>query len=79
MYFTALIVIQFFRQKGYYIYTEKHKGVLKMSPRQKVLAIRLSEKISKNPAFAKSIGIEIKSKNIILKKKKNKLGGQNID
>lgn len=43
-----------------------------MSPRQKVLAIRLSEKISKNPAFAKSIGVEIKRKNTNFKKKKDK-------
>ena len=29
-----------------------------MSPKQKILAIRLSEKITKNPAYAKSIGVE---------------------
>ncbi len=33
-----------------------------MTPRQKLLAIRLSEKIEKNPAYAKSIGIEIQNK-----------------
>lgn len=32
-----------------------------MSPRQKILAIKLSEKIAKNPDYAKSIGIEIKT------------------
>lgn len=31
-----------------------------MSPKHKISAIRLSEKISKNPSYAKSIGIEIK-------------------
>ena len=34
-----------------------------MTPRQKLLAIRLSEKIKKKPAYAKSIGIETKNKN----------------
>lgn len=37
----------------------KHKGVLLMLPRQKILAIRLSEKIVKNPDYAKKIGVEI--------------------
>lgn len=30
-----------------------------MLPRQKILAIRLSEKIGKNPDYAKKIGVEI--------------------
>ncbi len=30
-----------------------------MLPRQKILAIRLSEKIVKNPDYAKKIGVEI--------------------
>lgn len=30
-----------------------------MSPRQKILAIRLTEKLEKNPGFAKNIGVEI--------------------
>ena len=34
-----------------------------MLPRQKILAIRLSEKIAKNPDYAKKIGIEIKNNN----------------
>ncbi len=33
-----------------------------MTPRQKILAIRLSEKIAKNQEYAKSMGIEIKNK-----------------
>ncbi len=33
-----------------------------MLPRQKILAIRLSEKIAKNPEYAKKIGIEVKNK-----------------
>lgn len=36
---------------------------MKMSPRQKLLAIKLSEKIAKNPDYTKSIGIEIKKVN----------------
>ena len=35
-----------------------------MTPKQKILAIRLSEKITKNPEYAKNIGIEIKNLNI---------------
>lgn len=31
-----------------------------MSPQQRILIIRLSEKLNKNPAYAKNIGIEIK-------------------
>lgn len=31
-----------------------------MSPKQKILAIRLSEKISKMPEYTKNIGVEIK-------------------
>lgn len=38
-----------------------------MSPRQKILSIRLSEKILRNPDYAKSIGVEINN----LKQKKN--------
>ncbi len=34
-----------------------------MSPRQRILAIKLSEKIAKNPEYSKRIGIEIKNKN----------------
>ena len=34
-----------------------------MLPRQKILAIRLSEKIAKNPDYAKKIGVEIKNNN----------------
>ena len=68
MYFPALIVIQFFKQKSYYIDIDKHKGVLKMLPKQKILSIRLSEKILKNPDYAKSIGVKI---NKIYHKKNN--------
>ena len=32
-----------------------------MTPKQKILAIRLSEKLSKNPDYAKCLGIEIKN------------------
>ena len=35
-----------------------------MLPRQKILAIRLSEKIAKNPDYAKKIGVEIKNNNV---------------
>ena len=34
-----------------------------MTPKQKILAIRLSEKLSKNPDYAKCLGIEIKKSN----------------
>jgi hypothetical protein len=30
-----------------------------MSPRQKILAIRLTDKIAKNPDYARTIGVEI--------------------
>lgn len=43
-----------------------------MSPRQRQLAIRLSEKIAKNPEYAKNIGVEIINKNTNSKKKENK-------
>lgn len=29
-----------------------------MSPKQKIVAIKLSEKIAKNPDYARSIGVE---------------------
>ncbi len=32
-----------------------------MSPKERLLIISLSEKIKKNPAYAKQIGIEIKN------------------
>ena len=38
-----------------------------MLPRQKILAIRLSEKIVRNPDYAKKIGVEIKDKTITKK------------
>ena len=31
-----------------------------MPPRQRILTIRLTEKISKNPEYAKKIGIQVK-------------------
>lgn len=34
-----------------------------MTPKQKIIRIKLAEKISKNPDCAKSIGVEIKTKN----------------
>lgn len=34
-----------------------------MTPKQKILTIRLSEKITKKPEYAKNIGIEIKNLN----------------
>ncbi len=40
-----------------------------MSPQQKISAIRLYEKISQNPSYAKRIGIEIKAKNTNTDKK----------
>ncbi len=30
-----------------------------MSPRQRMLAIRLTEKLAKNPEYARTIGVEI--------------------
>ncbi len=30
-----------------------------MSPRQKILAIRLTDKLAKNPEYARTIGVEI--------------------
>ena len=33
-----------------------------MNPRQRILAIRLSEKLKKNPDYAKAVGIEINVK-----------------
>ena len=33
-----------------------------MSPRQKILAIRLTEKLAKNPDYARTIGVEISDK-----------------
>ena len=38
-----------------------------MLPRQKILAIRLSKKIERNPDYAKKIGVEIKNNNAIRK------------
>ena len=37
----------------------KHKGVLHMNPRQRMLAIKLTEKLAKNPEYARTIGVEI--------------------
>ena len=37
----------------------KHKGVLHMSPRQRMLTIKLTEKLAKNPDYARTIGVEI--------------------
>ena len=34
-----------------------------MTPRQRLLAIKLSEKINKNPSYAEKIGVVIKNKN----------------
>ena len=33
-----------------------------MSPRQRMLAIRLTEKLAKNPEYARTIGVEISDK-----------------
>ncbi len=33
-----------------------------MSPRQKILAIRLTDKLAKNPDYARTIGVEISKK-----------------
>ena len=33
-----------------------------MSPRQKILAIRLTDKLAKNPEYARTIGVEISNK-----------------
>lgn len=33
-----------------------------MSPRQKILAIRLKDKLAKNPEYARIIGVEISNK-----------------
>ncbi len=34
-----------------------------MTPRQRLLAIKLSEKINKNPSYAKKLGVVIENKN----------------
>ncbi len=34
-----------------------------MSPKQRILAIRLTEKLAKNPDYARTIGLEIINKN----------------
>ena len=34
-----------------------------MTPRQRLLAIRLNEKIKKNPSYAEKLGIVIENKN----------------
>jgi len=39
-----------------------NKGVLKMSPKQRILAIKLAEKINKNSSYAEKIGIVIENK-----------------
>lgn len=33
-----------------------------MNPRQRMLAIRLTEKLAKNPEYARTIGVEISNK-----------------
>lgn len=33
-----------------------------MNPRQRMLAIRLTEKLTKNPEYARTIGVEISNK-----------------
>ena len=33
-----------------------------MSPKQRILAIRLTEKLAKNPDYARTIGVEISDK-----------------
>lgn len=33
-----------------------------MSPRQKILAIRLTDKLTKNPGYARNLGVEIINK-----------------
>lgn len=33
-----------------------------MSPRQRMLVIRLTEKLAKNPEYARTIGVEISNK-----------------
>jgi hypothetical protein len=47
---------------SYHITIEKNKGEMPMTPKQKVLSIRLAELIIKNHTFAKSIGLEVKNK-----------------
>ena len=38
------------------------QGVVEMSPRQRILAIKLAEKINKNPSYAEKLGIVIENK-----------------
>ncbi len=42
---------------------EYTKEMLEMPPRQRILTIKLSEKINKNLIYSKKLGIEIKNKN----------------
>lgn len=64
--FCTLCYSDFFKTDVSYSHKEKHKGVTDMSPRQRQLAIRLSEKIAKNPEYAKNIGVEIVNENKIM-------------
>jgi len=45
-----------------YNHRAKNEGATNMTPKQKVLSIRLAELIIKNHTFAKSIGLEVKNK-----------------
>ena len=58
-FFRHILLFSFCREKVI-MKMRKHKGVQDMTPKQKILAIRLSEKLSKNPDYSKYLGIEIK-------------------
>ena len=40
-----------------------------MQTRERILTIKLTEKLSRNPVYAKEIGLEVTKKQVIIKKK----------
>ena len=61
--FSAQSVIQFCNLVSYHIVKKTQRSVAKMNPRQRMLAIRLTEKLAKNPDYAQALGVEIVNQN----------------
>lgn len=61
--FSAQSVIQFCNLVSYHIVRKTQRSVAKMNPRQRMLAIRLTEKLAKNPDYAQALGVEIVNQN----------------
>ena len=57
--FSAQSVIQFCNLVSYHIVKKTQGSVAKMNPRQRMLTIRLTEKLAKNPGYTRTIGVEI--------------------